>query len=364
MSSNTEMLEKIDLYFRGKLAPEEKEAFEKQMASDPELKTKMEISKIVDQMIVGKEAWNLKEQMKKDLNKPKSGSGKYMLILALLMTVSGIVFLFFNKEKNQTKISNYIQQQATPSLPLEIKDKTITSSGKHAQSMSKIIQPKIAKYKTTISTKADTTMLPKSEKIKTRIANFPFMDSKNEPLKQDSVIIKKINPCEGLRPEVESFVMPSCKGAETGEIHVNPETVKGGTPPYIFLLEDRKSSANFDRLSAGSYQLTIVDANNCTVHSNKGIVVPEKTCTQKQYVFNPEYDGSWEIPYARDKRPVKFLILDKGGRIFYGSQVIEFLPGGWNGESSTGSTLEMGVYFFEITYADGSIDHGSILISR
>lgn len=58
---------------------------------------------------------------------------------------------------------------------------------------------------------------------------------------------------------------PSCVGGEDGSLVVN---ASGGTPPYTYIWEntpDNDTTANvlFPGLSAGTYQLTVVDANGC-----------------------------------------------------------------------------------------------------
>lgn len=52
-----------------------------------------------------------------------------------------------------------------------------------------------------------------------------------------------------------------CHGTSTGAISLN---VSGGTSPYIYLWNDGTTSQNRTGIAAGTYAVTITDANNCT----------------------------------------------------------------------------------------------------
>lgn len=71
-----------------------------------------------------------------------------------------------------------------------------------------------------------------------------------------------------LSPNVTNV---ACFGDATGMIESN---VSGGTAPYNYVWSSGATSADISSLSAGSYNLTVTDANGCTVTQN-GIVVSE-----------------------------------------------------------------------------------------
>ncbi len=54
----------------------------------------------------------------------------------------------------------------------------------------------------------------------------------------------------------------TCNGAANGAIYTNST---GGTSPYTYLWSSGATTASIDSLNAGTYDLTVTDANNCTV---------------------------------------------------------------------------------------------------
>jgi len=55
---------------------------------------------------------------------------------------------------------------------------------------------------------------------------------------------------------------PACFGSATGSINT---TVTGGTPPYVYVWSNGTNSADPTGLAAGSYTVTVTDANNCSI---------------------------------------------------------------------------------------------------
>src|SRR5690606_28748097 len=99
MSANEDILEKIERFTRGEMRADESALFEKQMRADKELAKQVEISRIVDQMVVGSEFLKLKDQMTKDLNKSKPYNGT--IIFALILLISAGLFFFITPKDNK-----------------------------------------------------------------------------------------------------------------------------------------------------------------------------------------------------------------------------------------------------------------------
>lgn len=78
-----------------------------------------------------------------------------------------------------------------------------------------------------------------------------------------------------------SIVPPSCFGMSNGAVTAN---VAGGTSPYNFLWSNGSSGTSLYNVGAGLVDLTIIDANGCSVTSNENVYEP----TQLTLVVSPD----------------------------------------------------------------------------
>ena len=74
---------------------------------------------------------------------------------------------------------------------------------------------------------------------------------------------------------ISSIVDPSCFGDSDGFITI--EQVLGGTAPYVYALNNQTFTSNtiFNNLGPGNYDLTIEDANGCTLDTSFVVSSPE-----------------------------------------------------------------------------------------
>jgi len=365
MSSGSEIIEKVELYSRGKMSYEERASFEEELASNEQLQKSLELSMLADELVIAQEALKLKEQMRKDLYKSKLNWNSYALALLIALggSICGYYYLSSKDSSPSTHVSsrhdlsaNEKQSYETEVAPLLKSDKKADKTDKRPEKQTVISQD-----------------LQASESFadnKPQVLSQPGLGLKDsifneEQKRNNSPVLVPVDPCIDLKGEVKFTVTASCKGKETGEVRVYPETVKGGKQPYTFMLNEEQSLSHFDRLSSGTYKLKIKDARNCIVESTYNVVVPEQICrTPKAYIFNPEYDRAWAVPYDRDKDPVSFVLIDKSGKVYYQSKVQSYQPAEWSGESNMGLDLGIGLYFFTIEYSDGSIDDGTVTVTR
>ena len=77
-----------------------------------------------------------------------------------------------------------------------------------------------------------------------------------------------------LEPTVLTSTVSSmdalCNGSSDGSATV---TTSGGTAPYTYLWDDGQTTAMAGALTAGSYTVTVTDANGCT--ETQGVIVFE-----------------------------------------------------------------------------------------
>jgi hypothetical protein len=80
-------------------------------------------------------------------------------------------------------------------------------------------------------------------------------------------------PEEALACEIIDVEHVLCFGEDTGEATV---VASGGTPPYTYLWSDGQTTATATGLSAGTYTVTVTDANDCEVECEVIITEPEE----------------------------------------------------------------------------------------
>jgi hypothetical protein len=362
MKENNDILEIIERYTKDKMSVDEKVAFEKELVSDEFLREQFQFSQIVDQMIIGNEAWKLKEQMTRDLYKPKSGIWSYLAISFFVVVSSVSLFVVFNKreDKKPIAISKIVVPKTFKQAEIKKTETAIVTKTKKVKEVRR--NTSISSASPELKVASVQNLEPQKISVQSEVQSASPVNTVKE---LSQTVVAKVDPCVGLLGDVEFYTLASCKGQETGEIHLKAESIKGGKSPFSFKIGERSAEKYFDRLASGQYTLFIQDANNCLVENAKKVVVSEKKCVvKKEYVFNPEYDSSWPIPYDSDKQATSIKIHEKSGKAFYQSSVSASQPAEWRGESNTGLVLGMGLYFFTIEYADGSLDEGSIVISR
>ena len=127
-----------------------------------------------------------------------------------------------------------------------------------------------------------------------------------------------------------------CYGSSTGSI---TSATAGGSTPYKYLWSNGQITANATNLSAGSYTLTVTDANNCTATASVSITVPSQltvTATGPQSVCS----GA----------PANLSATATGGTPPY---VYNWTPSGGTGSSTVVRPIYPTTYTITVTDANG-----------
>ncbi len=111
----------------------------------------------------------------------------------------------------------------------------------------------------------------------------------------------------------------SCIDGTDGSIQV---IVTGGVPPYDYLWsgEAAGNDSVVENLIAGTYYLTITDAQNCESLAEVSVVASPNECLKIPEIISPNDDGhndTWEIPGIANYNQVTIEIFNRwGNKIF------------------------------------------------
>lgn len=383
MSSNDEILDKIERFTKGQMSPEEASSFEKEISLDKELKHQVELSEMAENLVVFHETAKLKAVMQKDFAAQKLR--KQMIWGASIVAILATSLLVWNFQKEteikqkEKEITSFAQQKSVEQVETSGRKDKVSNS----EMQKKMLES--GKLKNTNS-KVDLNNSIKQGDVKTitpsdfKLEKIETLDNKEEKFVDASKSKESTSPKENIK-ETESVSMitdvcdyklegvkftvsPSCKGETNGKILVLKESIKGGKAPYSLTIDGRQSKNSFENLQAKEYILVVKDANGCSKQHQDKIRVAEISCETKQYVFNPEYDKMWQFPFNEDKSPRSIIIKNESGITFYSSDISGLSPSEWNGESNKGMISKPGVYFYSILYTDDSVDEGTIMISK
>lgn len=311
MTEETNILEQIDRYLEGSMGAEESASFEVQLAADTDLANLLEASQLAEEVVIGHEALKLKEQMGKDLAKPKSNVRNYLAGIILLACLgTGTYFSQSDKKEASAILSTETVKSAEKtvsvlpeSIPSKVvKKEAVSISHKQEKTISAVGEPTYFTVGQVSNSKEDSKYQEAENK---EVQQKPAHNLTIEPLKEDN------------------------------------------SPTYLSIKNEEQNTTDAKNINE-----TVNDIQKKTINSSK------------EFSYNPAYDPAWNIPYDTNKKPKSVKILDKSGREVFQSTVLDFSPAEWNGESNTGLTLGVGYHLYFIEYADGTVDKGSLTILR
>jgi gliding motility-associated-like protein len=148
--------------------------------------------------------------------------------------------------------------------------------------------------------------------------------------------------------------------------------VSGGTPPYAYQWSNNTTDAGITGLAAGSYSVTVTDANTC--RKDDVFPITDDTCNTPEVVIHdaltPNGDGvndTWVIE-GLDKFPDNFIqVFDKWGDLIFEEKNYNNT---WVARGRDGTIVPDGTYFYLLkVYSDifpggKKVFTGSILIKR
>lgn len=150
----------------------------------------------------------------------------------------------------------------------------------------------------------------------------------------------------------------SCTGSSDGSVAA---TITGGCPPYIYLWDNGATTQTINNLSAGSYQVTVTDANGGQVSGTISLAEPSPIVTNSVQLSlysgglniscNGASDGSISADFAGGADCELYTYLWSG-------------PNGFNSSDEDISGLAAGNYTLTLTDANGCIHNESVTLDE
>jgi len=363
----------IEQYLNDELSSSERMRFEEQIAHDPSLAEEVELYALSNEVVFENRLIDIKKKIYADFSSnTSSGWNRYLVPaivgIALIAAIGGYIYSS-NEDSVATTITQSKEQSTTQEEnPAAANERETKTSSDHSTSatnstittgtnLSAATNP--AK---TDSVHASTGIIPP---IKTQ-TNDPVVFPKTDNTTKTNPVLpkEKINPCANITITAEFKLTPACKGAATGEIQILLSNTTGGKAPYSYAINDESfgMGSYFNDLKKGTYKIHIKDQNNCTQVFSKEI--KEVSCVQPldDYSFNPTRGQTWKYE-NKSMTTAHIQILDKSGTTVKSYSSLQ--PGQqveWDGKSDQGNDLQMGGYVCLISYDNGVVEKGMIVI--
>ncbi|MEN8927519.1 MAG: gliding motility-associated C-terminal domain-containing protein [Flavobacteriales bacterium] len=381
MQDNFNTYSLIEDYLSGNLSYEETIAFEKQLESNPELKTLVDDYSLVDVFIEKNELIAINNKLThihtSSLLKKKLLIGLGATVILAILIISFITFsknkMATNKFEIKKETSKSIDNIIAESTPFKIIDSTSEAE------LTRTIEERKAELTEPILTDSletdakAATDLPETstpffaDKKKTEPNSAQRKDSSKILLNNQnpqSVVVRKDSvkkiKCNVVLEKENIIASNSCSEKRTGAIQFtqsNPELVYS-----INNKQNYSSKPYFSSLSEGKYWVNIKNTvNNCESESIE-IIIEGYQCN---YVIHPEQFIYLEksLKSFQNENSVEIFIFNRNGGLVYNKTISTTQNFYWEGKSNTNIPTPMGAYTYLIK-SGKKVSKGEITIIR
>ena len=365
-----EKFELIEKHFNNALSPEEQILFDREVSNDPDFAKEVVAQIEANHLLIDQGILDIKSKLKKiheeETRGKNNGRWKTYLasVVALVALIASISYFYTTSTKNDSSATNNLvstsENKNNPSSEETLKKSSDTKStnGNNSSKENIVLHP--------IS---DEEIVKNNSIIQDTLHEEKVTQNTNPvPTKKDSANVDKNNSdkidCSNVSITGEISTSESCTDKASGSILIRLSSLKGGKKPYSFSIagpDEFMKVSQFSDLAGGTYKVLARDQNGCT-NLLEEITIKTKACP-KEYVFAPERNETFDFPIPSNANG-EIKISDRGGAIVYHAFINNGYPNSWNGNSSSGVEVSMGIYQFVITYSNGDITQGSVTVLK
>jgi hypothetical protein len=182
------------------------------------------------------------------------------------------------------------------------------------------------------------------------------IENKKEELKTEKVVIK----CN-LETLKASKIIHPCDEEKNGQIIVNLDQIRNGTPPYKMAISKNNFEVEeFKNLDSGKYILTIIDVNNCKNQEVLNLKIQNCPPKTRDYIFSLTQDNY--VTFNALSGVLRLEISKMNGNLVFEKQMEadENTTLTWEGKDFDDRRMENGLYLYRIYKNNSLKEHGQI----
>jgi hypothetical protein len=363
MRDELDKYELIDKYLSNQLSEKDLTDFTERMNNDPSLAEDVNSQRFVNEMAFDQGLLELKLKLKSLDTSSGTNLTKRWIIYSsslLLLTATITSYVLKTNHTNTIKQAEFPQKTEMPE-PIRT-DENLKQKKPHT--VNGLTPQKDHSGKTaTIQQPIAETSHDDEVVVDPAITDKPPTEE-NYKLKESTEhqIENRVVPCTFEAASISVTTEQSCTDSPTGKITIDKNSASGKLS-YAFSLNRGSYSRElvFYNLYAGTYHISVKDANGCIWDDPRDYVVEQKDCHTPEFSFIPERGEVWKFPIDNNTNG-KIEIYNRDGRLVYKSVIVNGEPDQWNGTSDD-EPLPMGSYSF-ILQNGKTITTGSVTIFR
>jgi hypothetical protein len=360
----------IEEYLDGSISDSDRISFEKELQNNPDFQQEVDLVKISNDVVFENRLFEIKNKINADFKNGNTESRSWNKYVFGFIAISAIAISSYYYSTQSNPKTNIKESKSTEKVVQHLTSPTVEQPTITTPSSTKEKAQSITNTNADNSGKIDNNTLPKNNVLENPIYKT---DTIIKPGVQKTSLIKKdtirtittpiIDLCNNTKITAQFTTATSCKGSSTGVIQILLSTIKGGKKPYSYSINGSAYAMEnrFNELSTGIYTIKIKDQNNCTQTFQE--TIKEVTCIVPldDYSFNPDRGQTW-VYNNNTSLSATIQIIEKTGVVVKTFTVQPNQKIEWNGLSNYGERLEMGGYVCMITFENGTIEKGMILI--